>query len=62
MKNSKDKQTQSKTELQPLTDYHWQRRRDAKEEAEQMLKHPLSLQRLKKQIEDDRKVNSAQRR
>lgn len=62
MKNSKDQQTQSKTELQPLTDYHWQRNKAAGLEAEQMSKHPLSLRQVKKQIEDDKKVNSARRR
>jgi len=59
MNNSKEQQTQSNRDSLGLTDYHWQRSRDAQKEAEEMLKHPLSLQAIDAQIEDAKRVMSA---
>ena len=61
MKNLKDKQTKLPAELPSLTDYYWQKRKDAQEEVEQMSKHPLSLAQVKKQIEQHKKVISGRK-
>ncbi len=49
MKNSTNIQMKSLVEKSTLTDYYWQKRADALQEAKEMLKHPLSLQQLKHQ-------------
>lgn len=49
------------TELSPLTDYHWQRSKAAQEEVAEMLKHPYSLEQIRKQAEEDRKIITARK-
>ncbi len=54
MKNSVSNQTKSLAEQSTLTDYYWQRRADALQEAKEMLKHPLSLQQMKEQTRQNK--------
>jgi len=37
--------------LSTLTEYHWQRNRDAQKAADEMLKHPYTIQQAKEQVE-----------
>ena len=43
-------QNKSSKELPTLTDYHWQRSKEASKAVKEMLKHPLSLQQKKEQV------------
>ena len=54
MKNSTNIQNKSLMEQSTLTDYHWQKRADALQEAQEMLKHPLSLQQMKHQTQQNK--------
>jgi len=38
-------------ELPTLTEYHWQRNKDAQKGADEMAKHPYTLQQKKEQVE-----------
>ncbi len=54
MKNSANIQMKSLMEQPALTDYYWQKRADALQEAKKMLKHPLSLQQMKEQTQQNK--------
>ncbi len=54
MKNPANIQTKSLTEKSTLTGYYWQRRADALQEEKEMLKHPLSLQQMKQQTQQNK--------